>query len=532
MPKKIQPFLYSIIGAVLLSLAWYLHPLFIFVGFVPILLLEDFFAQEGIKKSGLKFFFFTYLDFFLWNLATTWWIALASIAGAIFAIVINSLLMCIPIFLFRITKKQIAAIYGYFSLVLYWLSFEYFHLNWELSWTWLNLGNVFAFTSSWVQWYSLTGVLGGTLWILLVNLIFFIAWQSQTKHNQRLFVAYGIALILLGIGTSAIMYFTWEQPEPTVEAVLVQPNIDPYEEIFIDNKKKVAGNTKHLIDLAKQQITPETEILLFPEATLSDLYYEERVKEYNDIKKISALKEKSPKVLTITGLTSYTIYPDSVQKPSTSRFKEGIGHYDMFNAAVIIDEKQRIDFYHKSLLVPGIEQFPYASVLSFLAPIVESAGGSFFSFGTQKEREVFEDNEKRKWTALICYESIFGEYTARFVRNGATSICIITNDAWWGNTPGHIQHFHYSRLRAIETRRWVLRAANTGISGIISPQGKIIQRSNFWETDVLKGKITPHTQETFYVKYGDYLGRVSWFLAVGLFLTGLVRKRAGKKSLK
>jgi apolipoprotein N-acyltransferase len=104
-------------------------------------------------------------------------------------------------------------------------------------------------------------------------------------------------------------------------------------------------------------------------------------------------------------------------------------------------------------------------------------------------------------------------------------LVVITNDAWWGDTPGYRQHLNYSRLRAIETRRWVARCANTGISAIIDPKGRILDRTSWWEPALLEGKVQLLQGETFFVRYGDIVGRISVFLFLLLLAAAIFRPR-------
>ncbi len=125
----------------------------------------------------------------------------------------------------------------------------------------------------------------------------------------------------------------------------------------------------------------------------------------------------------------------------------------------------------------------------------------------------------------VCYESVYGEFCTGYVRKGAQLLAVITNDAWWGNTPGYKQHLSYSRLRAIETRRWVARCGNTGVSAFIDPTGKIVDRTPWWEPALLEGEVQLLQGQTFFVRYGDMVGRVAVFLFLLLGAAALVRPR-------
>src|SRR5690606_1897622 len=145
--------------------------LVVFISWVPLLFVEEYISIKNYRSR--KVFTNAYLTFFIYNLGTTWWVWNASGGGAALAIILNSLLMTFGFYFFHLTKKHVGKKEGYISLFIYWIAFEYFHYNWEMSWTWLSLGNTFSITPSWVQWYSYTGVLGGSIWILLINLLVF-----------------------------------------------------------------------------------------------------------------------------------------------------------------------------------------------------------------------------------------------------------------------------------------------------------------------------------------------------------------------
>ena len=100
------------------------------------------------------FFGWVYLALLIWNGATTWWVCNSTLAGGIAAVLANALLMCIPWIGFYHVRRRMGPVFGYAALILFWLTFEYIHLNWELSWPWLTLGNVFATHPGWVQWYE------------------------------------------------------------------------------------------------------------------------------------------------------------------------------------------------------------------------------------------------------------------------------------------------------------------------------------------------------------------------------------------
>jgi apolipoprotein N-acyltransferase len=133
------------------------------------------------------------------------------------------------------------------------------------------------------------------------------------------------------------------------------------------------------------------------------------------------------------------------------------------------------------------------------------------------------DQESIPLGCAVCYESVYGEYYTQYIRQGAKAMTIITNDAWWGDTPGYRQHLSYASLRAIETRRAIARCANTGISAIISPSGEILQPTPWWQPAVIRGNIPLRDDMTFFVRHGDITGRICSFIFILLLLALGVR---------
>src|SRR5258706_1529504 len=148
---------------------------------------------------------------------------------------------------------------------------------------------------------------------------------------------------------------------------------------------------------------------------------------------------------------------------------------------------------------------PYPSVFGFLDKYSIDMGGMSGSLGTQDDRNVFAHGNY-KAAPVICYESIFGDFLSGYVRNGAEMIFIITNDGWWGNSPGYKQHAAYGRLRAVEFRRSIARSANTGISCFINQRGDVEQATPWWTEEVIKARLNKNDALTFYAKHGDYIG--------------------------
>lgn len=510
-----------------------------FAGFIPLLVAEKLITQTYKKYTGLKAWISLYSGLLIWNVATTWWVGNASVAGGLFANLANPVLMTIPFMLARNTRSQFGNRLGYASLIFYWMAFEYIHLSWELTWPWLSVGNVFAVKHTWIQWYEFTGVFGGTLWVWLVNiLIFFLIYdyifpteknttQTVPPFKKYISVLTLILLIFIPIVISKMLYNTYEEKGKPVNVTVLQPNFDSYTEKF---DIPYAIQMEKMQGISKQKLTDSTDYLVWPETSIQKDIWLDKIRYEKPVRDLSKLIDSFPNLTIVLGINGFERY-DSKDVSITARkliFKnapaQGMDtmYYDIYNTALQIDSSMQLPYYHKSKLVPGVERMPYPQFFKFLGDKAIELGGISGSLGTQKERTVFYNKDSIGIAPVICFESVFGEYVSDYVNNGAELIFIITNDGWWGNTSGYKQHCLYGKLRSIETRRSIARSANTGISCFIDQRGDISQATLWREDAVLNATLLASDEKTFYVKYGDYLARVALWMSGFLLILTLI----------
>ncbi|MBF0597392.1 apolipoprotein N-acyltransferase [Faecalibacter rhinopitheci] len=528
---------YAIISGLLLSAGWPSHgfPLLLFFGFVPLMLAEHQITQRAqYKKKARKVFGLSYLTFFIWNAIVIWWLHYAQQADAngdfhnswisyAIPVVFNSLFMSIVFQLYHWVKKKAGNIYGLIFLPAVWMSFEKLHLNWELTWPWFNLGNGFAKFYEWVQWYEFTGTFGGTLWIWLVNIVAFYYITAYINKKEFKYVnklgIYVIPMIAIPIGISYIMYATHEEKGEPLHALVIQPDLDPYTEKYEKGGLEIYDEIKAL---ALKNIKPETQFIVAPETAIpgsSSLVFDNMYNDLiiNDIKEWTAQKKD---LNFVSGASIIRIYPmSSLATETASVSQDGLMWYDSFNSALQVNSNDSISVYHKSKLVPGVENFPYRNILMpIIGEFMLNFGGTTKTLGTQPNRSVFNNKTNDASVApVICYESIYGEYVAEYVRAGSNVLFTMTNDSWWGYTDGHRQLLLYGNLRAIENRRAIVRSANSGVSGFVNQRGDIMKSIPYGEQGALNGTVLMNSDLTFYSKYGDYLARIA-LMVMGIIL--------------
>lgn len=526
----------SVIGGILSGLAWssWCTGLVLLVAFVPFFLIENHFFENPEKHNQNAFIIYILPGFIIFNTISLGWIRAVSIPAAISIITGLSVLMTLILWLAHTVRKMAGNIIGSLALISFWLAFEFLSLNTIYLSPWVNLGNGLAKDIVFIQWYEATGVAGGTLWILLSNLILSLILINslKTKKNRRALTLFWISLIIIPSIISLIRYYTIkESGTGKNEVVIIQPDIDPYTEKFSVPFNFQLGK---VITMAENAITEKTRWLITPETTVDDPINEEDPGNNKYIVSLKGFVMKHPGTSIISGLVSFRLYPGLKEAPTASarRIDTSGYYYDHFNSAFRIDTGKMTGIYHKSKLVTGIETQFSAGLGKLADKILPDLGGTKWGYGVQKERICFEHPVTKQIIGpIICYESVFGNYVAGYVRKGAEALFIITNDGWWKNTNGYKQHLSYASIRAIETRRPVARAANTGVSCIIDIRGLRIQETEWWTSTTLKGEISSETGQTPYVLHGDYLLKIfsiaSVLVILYVFIALPLRKKTG-----
>lgn len=531
----------ALLSAVLLWLAWppfnFTSPILL-IAFLPLLIALDEIEQSDLKKKGRKVFLLSGLTFLIWNTASIYWVfnslnaVMDVFAASMLSIIpfgLGAFLMTLSFWLYQKVAKKTKTYLADLSLISFWMSYEYLHQYWDLKFPWMTLGNGFATTPQLIQWYEYTGVYGGSLWVLVANLLLFRLYlKVKVKRSEvkgEVFEAERIGLevkselqkvkssgtkwlsialaswIIIPIAISVVIYTNYEEDVNPSNVVVVQPNIDPYGKNFTYSATE---QLYKLIKLSKKEGQINTEFFIWPETALVGFTEEKDFRNSPNFKTTTQFLDSFKNATVITGAETYNIYQK--QETLSARYsKENKLWWDSFNTAVAIERSPKLQFYHKSKLVPGVEKMPFPKLLSFLNPLFEKFGGTTGGYGSQEQPSNLYSASGIGVVPAICYESIWGDWVAQSVNQGAQFIAVITNDGWWGNTSGKDQHLDYARLRAIENRRWVARSANTGISAFINQRGDVVQKTIWWQDAVIKQDINLNSEITFYTKHQDWI---------------------------
>ncbi len=505
-----------------------------------LLTLRFLFQADAWKKPPIRqisrtqqAFRYLYVVFFIWNLLTCYWLmltalsvptdeALMSFIAGIFAPAFNALVMSIPVLIALKLHYRLKSFLSALFFLSIWISFEYLHYHWELSWSWITLGNAFTSAPTFIQFAEFTGVLGVSTWIILLNLI--ALWGFKAIKSHRPFLLPLSCFVLLG-GLPLLLNIWILHPDrsvfqshATLNARVIQPNIDPYLKFNFDQQEE------HLQTFYRMTNSPGADtidLVVFPETAIPEGVWTQQLSSAEVMKGFWTSISKHPRMAILTGLTELRYFEAPPIPVTAVPMQEGYSDY--CNSAVILGSS-KMRTYQKSLLVPMVERVPFLDYLTFLKDKNIDIGGGFGSFGKADSIFNLYTRQDVPIGVMICYESTFPDYVRQYTLKGAQALSIITNDGWWQQSSGYIQHAGLAVLRAIENRREIMRSANTGTSLFVDVYGMRHQDTEWWKEAVIDRKINLYTEKTFYVLHGEYLAIIFLFLTAGIWIYAMLTK--------
>jgi apolipoprotein N-acyltransferase len=501
----IRNYALSIFSGILLILVfpqWNIKELAWF-SLVPLL-----FAVRG--KGAYQGFLLGSLAGFVFNLGLVYWVTvsmttygklpmvLAVLVLCLFALYL-SLFISVPVCCScYVEKKQ--GIDSTITLPFFWIASEYTRSWFLTGFPWENFGYSQYQILPIIQMADITGVYGISFLLVMVNGAVFSLLDSlfvkKAVPYRKIAVAGMLLAASLGYGWLRLTDSEQERGA-AVKAALVQGNISQdvkWDPAFLDETMKIYSR------LTLDTVSQKPDLVIWPEAATPFNFQTE--KTYQAL------------VASVMGTTGAYLLLGS---PAWERTAEGI---EYFNSAFLVSPDGKIQGrYDKMHLVPYGEYVPLKQFFPFIEKMVVGIG----DFSSGKEAKILHF-PGGSFGTLICYEIIFPDLVRRFAKNGASFLVNITNDAWFGRTSAPYQHLSMAVLRAVENRRSIARAANTGISAFIDANGSIVQQTSLFTPASITGIIFKKAEKTFYTNYGDLF---AWFcsgvslllIAVGYYRT-------------
>lgn len=498
----------ALFSGVLLSLPWLIRGsgYVLFVAFCPLLISGEF--QDQSDQSGKSSRLFpSFITFLTWNLLSTWWIAYASFSGMLAIAFLNALAMTLawnlPYFMNRTRSKQSSNL----LLIIFWLAFEFLQHHSALPWPWLTLGNGLAFLNQAIQWYEFTGVSGGSLLILLVNILLF---RILSVNDFRQKLKFGMLLVVLLISSFSVshyLYRSYTEKSDGINALIIQPSIDPYTEKFsgMNDDQQI----DRIMNLVNSDDSARIDMIVAPETAWAPLWHDSLLTQRHSLYQAELMLERIGAKYFLTGALTMKVESEGFRRKNRDTILT-------YNSAVFLHSGGKVGMSHKTILVNGVEQVPFQKYLKFLPDVLIDLGGTNRALTAGISPELFEIGNGGKVGTAICFESVFGDYVAEIARSGASLLVVITNDGWWKESAGVWQHFDFSKIRAIETRRSIVRCANTGLSGVIDQRGNALMAGDIGKAISTVSTVNQNNVITFYSRNGDWIGKISCICAVCL----------------
>lgn len=505
-----------------------------FVAFVPLFVLL---SPENKPKLAAPYL---YLTFFIYCVGANWWISSWQektdpylFASGIGLDLLHPFFFLVPIAIYLFIQKRLGVEKALWAFPFIWTAFEWSRAFTDIAYPWLSVGYGQIYHTYFVQIADIGGVwligfLIAVVNVLVAKLIFAYtkirnsggSLKDYVRNKKNVFFAATIAAIIIlpniygAIRISDFDRETLLKNRKCVRIGVVQPNIDPWD--------KWSGGVISQIVL-HQQITDSLinasgglDLAVWSETAMPFLNF-----DFNTAKDLSLLERyvNYRQTALMTGYSYYRILNDNEKPDVTAKTypRDTTKMMQAYNSALMLNPENYDlppQIYRKARLTPFGERVPFIDLFSFAKEWFEWGVG--ISSWTRGERrfalKFLAGDDTVRLGSIICIESVFPNYCAGFVRDGAQILSVITNDAWYDHTYGPEQHYQIAAMRAIESRRYIARCANSGVSGFISPTGKSVSRAPQYKAVGLWETLPALDEKSLYVHTGDI---ITWICLAG-----------------
>ena len=488
-----QKLLLSLLSGLFIGLSYPPLPLgfFAWFGLIPLFLsLEGSDYKESLKygySAGITAHFIV-LYWIGFNSGAGFVPVFLSLIGAVFYLSFFWGLFAITIQYFLREKT----VFLWFA-PLVWIAMEWLRSLGPLGFPWMDLALTQSRFIQFIQIMDVTGSSGVSLWILILNVLLYFAITARKGNRIYSIAAISLLVVLWLCGSHKIKSVEKDFIGKSIVVAVTQPSVDPNEKWEKDHRKQTFELMHQLLDKA---VELDPDMIVWPETALPSYL------------RLSG-KDRSP-IQEKVNRNEIPLFSGTIDRENS---EEGKPLY--FNGSIFFQPHKLPEIYHKVKLVPFAEYVPLSGYFPSLNDLNFGQG----NFTAGNEFTLFQF-DKFSFSNLICYESSLPNIVRKFVLKGAEFINIQANDGWLGKTSGPYQHFEIAKMRAIENRRPIVRSANTGISGIILPSGKILEKKTLGEMSVFKGNVALSNKITFYTKFGNILGK--WISLIFILSAGLI----------
>ena len=530
-----------LLSGLLLGLAYPPNPVGLLgsVGLVPLLI-----ALER-ARSYKELIRWSYGSLVIFSALSSWWVGSWQAKADPFLmisctllVIIHPLFFLVPLVIYRWVRQRSSLFFALAFLPFLWCGGEYLHALSDASYPWLTLGNTQTYNIYYIQFIEFTGVWGLSFLLLVQNVALaamLFALDRAEREQRRIFTICTALLAVTLVPPFLYGFYVLGEartkiPAKAITVTVVQPNVDPWE------KWNQTDTTDHInlnFGLSAGSLADHpTQMFLWSETAIpypiGDPGWEGKRTQLHD-----AVERLGVPVLT--GFPDYLEYPDRSKAPASAHVTmrptaDGALDtvlYDHFNSAGLFVPGQGLTgAYHKMQLVPFGERIPFVDNVPWLMKMI-SWGVGISTWGKGDHIATFRIPYRdtiTKGAAVICFESVYPNVVRQFVDSGANFLTVITNDGWYMGTPGPLQHARFAIMRAIETRRSIARAANTGVSCFVTPYGSMIGQTEEGVTTTTTASIELRDDLTLYTRWGDWWPILCLAVAGGMIVRVMIRR--------
>lgn len=466
---------YAVFSAFLLSGAYPPVGLgyFAFVGLVPLFIIVR-------SCTPGRVLLWTWLSGVMFLGITLFWLRHITWIGMIFGVSELAFFYSVP-FVIASIIVQVSPLWGFMVLPFAVAGIEWLRSFDLLAFPWMILGNSQTSYPFFIQFADITSAYGVSAWVVMVNIGVYLLILKKTVRRW-LFL---LVLFVVPTAYSITVLFHKQPSEEKLTVALIQGNIMP-EEKWGDGLEFWNVNLYRTMSIEAMEYKPD--LFIWPETAVPAYLLETPRYRY-----------------MLQSLVDSTGVPLLTGTPAID-----LDTGETWNSAAYFVPGEKPEIYHKIHLVPFGEAIPLDSVFPALRSL--DLGQANWDKGT--ERVIFTSSYLPSFCTLICFESIFPDLVRSFVKKGVEFITVVTNDVWFGPKSSPEQHAMISVMRAIEFHRPVVRCANTGISMIIDPYGRVKRKTEVFKRDTLIGTITPRTGKTVYLRFGNIFSLLSLLITL------------------
>ena len=488
-------------SGILLALSFpeYGHPAFGWIALAPLLL-----ALTASPRVRPRAFFLGLTTGIVYFTGTLYWITRVMIVYGdlqpwVGVLVNAALIAYLALFpaIFAAIVGRLTSTYGWLGLAaspVVWVATELGRTHLLTGFPWVLLGYSQATVLPIAQLASLFGVYGVSGLVASVS-----AAGVVARRVVPVVAVAGLVIAVAAWGALRVRSGELTGVGDRVRIGLVQGNIEQSEKTEVSRANEIFDS---YLAMTRQAIGYGAELVIWPESSTPFMFEEDPVAAA----RVRAIAREAHAAILLGS--------DQIERGSPDKY---------YNSAFLVRrDGTTAGVYRKMHLVPFGEYVPLRRLLFFAAPLVEAVGAGFFA----GEKAEILPLDGHAISAAICYEIVYPDLVRRFVVGGSELLTTITNDAWFGRTSAPYQHFAQASMRAIEEGRYMVRSANTGISGIVDPYGRVLEQSAIYERKVILGEARYLNASTFYQRHGDVFAYACLALTLAMLLASFFGSRA------